>query len=309
MSKQKQAEIRWSKHWTKALKNDYKCYCQGCDNLAINSHILQKNGILNEIKENGQIVMSIVNYMDTKKFPFKEIGINKAYTFKGFCSTHDKDIFKPIEDCEIDFDDYKTQLLFVYRTIMDERRRKEILIDYFNRIINDDFFSDDSIYLSSLKIEQQNYRQDIAEIDILKNSLLSDLDTTSQSFTFYVKETPKQDVCISSLFTYQNISNVCYDIIINYFPIENCSILIIGYHNTAENICGDWVRQLIGMNDDGTLSEINKLMHRRCEMWACSKTFYKDKIEPIEEDVLRAMEETAADVTTVNKDVDFNLFS
>ncbi|MCF8296451.1 MAG: efflux RND transporter permease subunit [Saprospiraceae bacterium] len=47
---------------------------------------------------------------------FQKIGINQALTFPGFCNKHDTEIFREIETESIDFKNYKTNLLFSYKT-------------------------------------------------------------------------------------------------------------------------------------------------------------------------------------------------
>jgi hypothetical protein len=119
-----------NKLFKRASSQPRVCSFPGCTNSAINSHILQKNGILNGIQQDGHIRISQTDFLNPELFHFKREGINQSFTFKGFCPDHDKSVFSPIEDFEIDFEDYRSQLLFNYRTVLNENVRKEVLLDW-----------------------------------------------------------------------------------------------------------------------------------------------------------------------------------
>ena len=73
----------------------------GCKEIAINSHILQTEKILRPISVDNhliQIKKANIYYRDIIKI--ESIGINDAFSFYGFCNTHDNDIFKYIEKNE-----------------------------------------------------------------------------------------------------------------------------------------------------------------------------------------------------------------
>jgi hypothetical protein len=53
------------------------------------------------------------------------IGVGQASTFKGFCSTHDTELFSPIENSEVDLTDDGHRFLILYRSIAKEYRESE----------------------------------------------------------------------------------------------------------------------------------------------------------------------------------------
>jgi SEC-C motif len=93
-----------------------------------NAHSIQNNRILNQISEDGHVVLLnsevkngeyIVNTRDVSR--------NKATTFTGFCDYHDTNLFKPIETAE--FEKTNEQLfLYAYRSLCLELHRKMVAI-------------------------------------------------------------------------------------------------------------------------------------------------------------------------------------
>ena len=78
----------------KIRKTSWECMCPGCNQKAINSHRLQRNGILNKISPSHHYVE--IKYKDVmywfkndEKFKYKNVGINKAISCPTFCNQHD----------------------------------------------------------------------------------------------------------------------------------------------------------------------------------------------------------------------------
>lgn len=96
----------------KAKSETNTCMYPGCTNKSINSHIMQKNGILSSIAEDKHLWELKIDNFKKEYIGFKKKGINKIYTFLGFCIEHDTSVFKKIEtEGKIDFDDYTSCLL------------------------------------------------------------------------------------------------------------------------------------------------------------------------------------------------------
>lgn len=116
-----------------------KCYAKNifsgeCSKKIIKAHTVSKSGSLKKISSISGNVMGL-----NKKFSFsrnyssfndlKEIGLNKASTFSGFCSNHDKNIFSPIED-KLLAPDPEQCLLLAYRGLIYELYAKEYAINH-----------------------------------------------------------------------------------------------------------------------------------------------------------------------------------
>jgi len=316
---QKHIQDKLNKLFDKALKMDRKCSHPNCNNNAINSHILQKNGLLSGIATNNHVYVSKTDFLNPDLFKFKRSGINVTYTFKGFCSLHDKQIFQPIEDFEIDFEDYKSQLLFVYRTILNEKRKKEVLIDWDKLKINDSSIQN-IINPAEIKDSFDEYTQAIKDIEYFENLVLSDLNGAEESFVFKVKYVREIDICLASFFTLESTRQLqeefaktgkerelLTDIFISFFPIQGESVVIIGYLKSMAGNCEKFINDLFAHDEDLFLKQMSNILLRRCEEWVCSETFYKDRIQQRESKINEIFREAAESIDE-DKDIEFNLF-
>ena len=113
----------------KIYEKKRKCFSESCDLTAINSHILQKNGIINFISENSHVYRYLLDPF-RGGIDFKKIGNNDAFSIKGFCNKHDTEIFNEIEQNSFDPLNYRVQLLFAYRSLLYEYRKKEFMLEW-----------------------------------------------------------------------------------------------------------------------------------------------------------------------------------
>lgn len=317
--KEKQLKAKQNKLLLKAKNKNRICYCKGCEEHAINSHILQKNGILTGISTNSHIYLWKTDFLNPLITPFKKSGLNVTFRFKGFCKEHDKTIFQPIEDHDIDFDDYKSQLLFAYRTILNEKFKKEVLIDFYNSLKNDSTLNGN---INTIQINQmiEQTKLSIADLEYHENIMVSDLESGTENFIFHVRDIPEKGICLASHFTFETTREmqeykrktgqdlkITTAVFISLFPLEGENVLIMGHLKSKHDKCGEFVEHYFSIDDDTLLLEISNLMLRRCETWACSEEFYKTKIENRESEIIQIMEDASTDIDE-NELIDFNIF-
>lgn len=317
--KQKKIQDRLNRLYAKAQNHKRQCSSSDCRNNAINSHILQKNGILNGIATNGHVIISKTDFLNEDLFYFKKVGINTAFTFKGFCSTHDNSIFKPIEGSEIDFEDYKSQLLFAYRTILNEKHKKKVLITWNNLQIND---SEISQVVDKTLLKATNVQNEIAITDLkyYENIIVSNLQSKKEDFVFKVRYIKEFDICLASHFTFETTRErqayikktgkdyeLLTDIFVSLFPIEGETVFMMGYLKSMEDKCGEFVKNFFEIEEPDLLHEMNKLLLMRCEEWVCSEKFYNEHIEE-REDKINAIFQDAATTLNEDKEVELNIF-
>jgi len=315
--KQKQEVLNTT--FRKAENKQRICCIPHCNELAINSHVLQKNGILNEISQDGHVWESEADFFNDNLFHFKKVGINQAFTFKGFCKKHDKQIFAPIEDYELNFDDYRTLLLFAYRTALNEKVKKNVLIDWYelqkkSKILSDSLDNNDVDQL----IEQETIG--ISDIDYFANKIEKNLEDNTESYIFKYRITKPQEICLASHFTYETSRerdsyiklngkdyDLLTDIFISYFPIEGENVLIMGYLKEQESKCKNYVDSFFNCTDDELFEKLSDLFLCRCEMWTCSENFYFSKIKPREKEIIRIFKESAESLDE-DRTLKFKLF-
>lgn len=93
-----------------------------CAGKIIEAHTVSKSGSLRKIAQNGKVYHfkpDINALFDKGRFMLREIGVNQASTFPGFCAYHDKALFAPIEDQEFESTPRNTALLG-YRAVAKE---------------------------------------------------------------------------------------------------------------------------------------------------------------------------------------------
>lgn len=100
-----------------------------CNGGIIRAHTIQRNGGLSSIAQKGHVYTPIYSILLDEAFvKIKLQGINKASTITGFCGLHDKQLFSPIEDSDLQ-PTREQALLLAYRAICREIYAKRIAIE------------------------------------------------------------------------------------------------------------------------------------------------------------------------------------
>jgi hypothetical protein len=276
-----------------AIKKITQCFYPGCTNKAINSHILQKNGIISSIAEDGHVYeMEISKYKETEHL-FEKIGVNKAFSFSCFCQHHDTELFKSIENGNIDFLNYRNCLLFTLRTIYNEKFRKLVNIGMLNQLISK---SSTLFDINHLRKNIEGSELGIKDIEKMEKLIWGDLNNGTESFIFKIREISKLDVCLAAFYNYETSQELeeyynihhkqkedVSDIFINLFPYKNKSILLMGYKKQDGKTVKAYVNEFFSDNEKRLERKITNLMMFQCETWIISNTFYKKTIEKNEE--------------------------
>lgn len=296
-----------SKANKKALNRERFCMFPGCKDYAINSHVYQKNGILNEISLNGHIIErkkpDLYKLKERGIVDFKKVGTNKAYSFYGFCNRHDTEIFKSIENAkELNLELPLHQALFCYRGLCQEIRRKEISIELLNQFIPDNCINNFFLKLlikNHIKSNEKGYKN----LSFFKAELENCINKNNFS-TFYFEtiKIPRIDLCISVPLNIEDKNNKkssdkklpFVTSFINTFPKDNCSYVIVGYHNDYKCF---WTDNFVNRIKNGTKAQIFKelsdLISLRLEFWAMSISLF----ESIDKDEIEKLRKTVQETT------------
>src|SRR4030042_5014699 len=101
--KKKISQLKIFAQISKNVENKkWKCIIDDCNSVAINSHLLQQNGILNIVADSGHITeMRQTDFLKWNQrnppIQMARVGIRNAFSLQVFCSEHDSSIFKRIE--------------------------------------------------------------------------------------------------------------------------------------------------------------------------------------------------------------------
>lgn len=301
-------------------KKSWPCIVAGCGRKAINSHLLQRHGVLNKIVENGHCyeMRETDLFSWTKEQPpvaFKRCGLQNAFSLPIFCNHHDTEIFKPIEIDDVDYTDYHNQLLFSYRTLCAELRKKEIVIDLYKRYLGSNILS---MYRGSFSGELRNSIEwnEIGIRDMLfyKQLIESELENPEGDFIFVHHTYPIIGIYASSLFTIASAVETADQT----EPLEDCfghvipngenTELVFGYHKDYVNErVLDFMSGWGGLNNE-ELGERLTRWFTLIEGWGLAPSLY-EKIEPDKLKRYFELFENSVLWGDQNPNVGFNLFS
>ncbi|CAL2085845.1 conserved hypothetical protein [Tenacibaculum sp. 190524A05c] len=324
MDKKMKQDLKILQNIFKNARNK-KHKCLVCEEKSINSHLLQKNGILNIISSNNHIIQITGNdFFKAEKegiIGIKSIGINRAMSYPLFCNIHDTNIFAPVETEEYSLNDYTSQLLFSYRSLCAEIRKKMINTDIFERIKNSRQFAvnfellklaQSQIEANSMGIQDLNWYKNIMELEI----------NNSYNTTDYIFEKIDYDfIPISASAVYSPINpsehtlevlkdseKILNYIFINLIPQEDKLTLIIGYHKLKTN---NWIKEYItswkGLSDIEFEKKLTDLFATKIETWVISPDYWKE----LETKNIKAFKDywnDNANNLRITQSVDFNLF-
>lgn len=279
-----------------ALNAKRLCYTPGCENYSINSHVLQKNGVLNHIVENG-FLMQVDT--DTKEggVGFKKAGINSTdiLAFPGFCNNCDTKLFLPIESKGFDFNNYMHLLLFTYRAIVCELHKADTWLECCDEIINDKWYEADIREMfRHNKIDYTARRSGFINHQFVIGNILF-RGTKKWAPTFHVFRIPKQKIVCSAIYCpYMELDDALANRYLNFkptsygFPFFHTSIyfhciptndeliVIFGFHKNVHKIEGIPVEDFKFLKDEHVLMLVSTMLIKRVETWGISESLYKD---------------------------------
>jgi len=274
--------------------NIQTCYYPGCSERSINSHILQKNGILSSISSHDRHLWELkIAPFKPSGFEFRRTGINEIFSFNGFCNPHDTALFKKIEQEEIDFSNYKSCILFSLRTLYNEIFRKQVVLKT----------DDDLIKTLPEKFSNPNFLEHRRQVNLglqdmrqTEKDIWNDLNNDTESFVFEHRMLEKIEICVSSYFNYDTSGEMqdyfikhgkdkdrVVIIFVNCFPYKGKSILLMGYNKLDEKKVKGYFYSFFRESEKKTQRKLTNLMLFQCETWLSSDRFHKEKIKGIEQ--------------------------
>lgn len=281
----------------KSAQKARKCMYLTCEMPAIKSHVLQKNGILNQISYKGHIIERVsansYNFEEKGIADFKKVGVNNAYCFHGFCNKHDTTIFAPIEfEKKLDLFSPLQQALFCYRGLCQEIRRKEMVLEW----LSGHSFSINPLMYIELESHRKGTKKGIENLEYFKTGLENCFEKNAfDQFYFETIKIPRIELCISTPLNIEDEINekTKDDVIpfvtsfINVFPRGNDSFVIVGYHKKYPCFWTDRFIKILKTGEKADIfKELSDLIALRLEFWAMSISLF-DSIDKYELDKLK----------------------
>ena len=206
-----------------------------------------RNGILNHVAENGKVVELRAKPIEAMRkgdssILFKNVGISQAISLPLFCNFHDTTLFKEIESGEVNYNNYRHVALYCYRAICAAIRKKEKDKERDSRMQRSNVLRELAPdYLSYLSAKKYPTELAIKDQYYYKSALIQDLDTGSESFSFFRIQLPIKGIyasTASSMFMTgeeartPNIANILF---VHLIPEKEGTMLIVGYHKEHES--------------------------------------------------------------------------
>ncbi len=284
------------KYINAARKAKRKCFYPVCPNYAINSHILQENGILNQIAINGKF-MEYARATPFRRDGFVSTGVNASdmFTFNGFCSTHDASIFNEVENCQSDFVEPRHQLLFAYRGLLNELFKTQVVTDYFNKVFQDKNISyqrkegyKKTRAKRLLALKETQYYKMLIEKELFDG-------VTNSNFKFYRFELPKIEIATSTIYGRAFHKTLDYDetfnlnpfsdeyipvfkpVFINLIPREKSLLIVLGYVITTDAIESIPTNKISSLRENEILKLLSRILIK-IETWGMSQSLH-DKLK------------------------------
>lgn len=299
--------------------------CLICEENSINSHLLQKNGILNLISDNNHITQIKGNdFFKAEKdgiIGIKSVGINNVMSYPLFCNSHDTDVFAPIEIEEHNLEDYTSQLLFSYRSLCGEVRKKIINVDIFERVKNSSQFAINTHLLDLAESQIEANNMGIQDLNWYKNIMELEINNSYNTKDFIFEKIDFDFIPISASAVYsplnpaehtlevlKNSENILNYLFINLIPQEDKISLIIGYHKSKSD---KWILEYISswknLSQLDFELKLTDLFATKIETWAISPDFWNE-LEPKNIKAFKEYWNEHANDLRITQSVNFNLF-
>ena len=305
----------------------WNCLIDDCGQTAINSHLLQVNGILNNLVENGHLIQIKPNdyfHIEKKGFlSFKSLGIQQAISEYLFCNKHDTEIFKSIEAREIDFESYSSQLLFSYRSLCCELRKKMKNIEIFTRLSNSNTLNNSNrqfISKEHLDLEIEGHKLGVKDMTRLKLEMENEFLTKSTpNFIFKTYNHPLIKVCVSAVFSpihpgYESVKKAYTQeqplntVFINVIPQADNLHIIVGFH---KDYVDKWIIDYVNSWDTANITtlqnNLTNLLTTKVETWSISPALF-GQISSVAKKKLKDYWDNNAENLLSDQQVNFNLF-
>ncbi|SFP02226.1 hypothetical protein [Prevotella sp. tf2-5] len=300
----------------------HHCQVDGCEEAAINSHLLQRNGILNNIAENNHLIEARPtdffkwNAIDCP-IEFRQVGINQAISLSVFCDKHDTELFKKIEQGNLDFGDYETQLLLSYRVVCAEIVKKEQNIEITKRIQRANTLN---FPAEMLNTELKGYQLGLRDLNEYRKLIESELNAPTSKFHFRRYSYSKIAVAASATFSYEVDAGTSRGIeksfegkvwdtgFIHVIPTGTSLEIVVGYHEDHTN---DYLVRYIdswaNLDDVALKMQLTDLFAARIEGWVMSPSLFKSLSNGAKDKFMRYFSDNAANYNMLQRP-DFSLF-
>tara|TARA_Y100000296_G_scaffold55192_1_gene63344 strand:- start:547 stop:1491 length:945 start_codon:yes stop_codon:yes gene_type:complete len=298
------------KYLKKAKRTKRTCAIEGCNKKAIGSHVVPKT-LLNAISSGN--VYSIETDWINNVVRFERFGVNKDCKINILCHDHDMEKFNRIDSRDIDVTDEVSILQLMYRVILAEQARWNILAEAAMKELK--LCSSDE-RLNILGFLQYKDRNDY-RLKISRKYVESDLHSMSCTKIGYKSRVIERiPIAGASYFSDTsggwfiiNLGNLGFkfypQVSISIFPIGDSETgVVISYILDEEQLLSEKYKDFNSMSDLDFKKFINDIILSRVTYWFASSEFYEKKIKYRNDEISRII---SSNVTNKNPTVELNI--
>lgn len=284
-----------------------------CSERIIGAHSIQNNKILKAIATNGQVYMPCPKNNNPFEF-MPKWGRKEATVFTGFCSYHDNEIFKPIENEDFNKSAFHI-FLYIYRCFAIEYHKKMEVINMEKQLIQKLPSRTRFIKTNFSGFELAKNDLDECKVEFDKALLNSKYDILSSivwEFNKPIKfaasgfQVPERDLKGNKIQDLRNINELMKHIFITIFPEGEKSYCIISWLRSNDNIFKDFNDQLNSLNNDERKIFINNLLPIACENITINPEAW-DRLEENKKEEFGMLIYGMADLFSMETDENYNM--
>jgi len=314
----KQAEKVLTQISKNVKSKKWNCIEPNCKEQAINSHMLQRNGILNILAVNNHLIeIAQEDYFKWEKnspLKFKRKGLNRdAFSLKLFCKDHDNSIFKTLETEPIDFKCYENQLLLTYRSVCAEKRKKEINLEFLERALKSEILYP-RIDMRPMESFVTGNNEGIKDLDFYQSDLISDIKNKTKVFHFEIFEYDLIEVYSTTNFSpYETLNTPIEErplklIFIHTIPYKRKLHIIVGYNKKYfKPYFNEYIKSWEGLSFIELQENLTNLFATKTENWGMSISLYESLNSQNIKSFMKYFQENSMN-HLFNQKVNFNLF-
>jgi len=256
-----------------------------CDGKAIKAHSIQNSRVFDLLSSDGHLIglKMKTNKSHLPDISFDKVGRNKASTFEGFCSKHDKELFEDIDDFEFDINNRKQLFLLAYRSVAKELHASmskaiKIQTGYLNKkgkgISEEKGISEKGLFATQCIIDAFEVYQYKSQLD----SALLNNNYQILTHRIFEIETIEPKLACSQLFSNDSViyKDSISRIIMNIFPkTKDLTYAIFSSTNGEKEIVDDYLYKCIQSDSDLKKYEISKMVVRDSENFFINPTHFE----------------------------------
>lgn len=312
------ADLIKKKHSLRKKRNYWPCCFPGCNEKAINSHLLQQNGVLDRIAENGHVIRyhEVPSQNMGLSFELRPVGVRDALAYPVFCNHHDTYIFESIELQPLDLTQKWDNILLAYRSTATERRKKEIIKEMNHTILEKkkEDFIDQPQFVNAFKNDIDSYDK---AINRLKNEELYLGQFLNNEFSYdkfdcFHVILPKIDICCTSLFSYiesiEDGRRINLPLYFNLIPLETTSICSLSWIKEHHVTVNKFVSKFFTSERElDYFKFISDILLSKVENWVVAPSFYEKYLKENEQKICEYFSNNI-DYKEYNAQIEFNMF-